>query len=161
MPGEPSSPRPRPSNTEIDPRLYQVLYEVEIRMTEKMADMRGQIKGDMVTAITLALAPIDARLQEGTRIFQEQASRLDAHSDFIDDVRPLIEKLKSRKETSAIERKADTSGWISVDKLPAIITAIGSLIAVVISSVALLGRPVQAPPTQSSQPTTTTPASGP
>jgi hypothetical protein len=44
------------------------------------------------------------------------------------------------------ETHESSGGWISAERIPAIIMAFGSLVAVIISSIALLRNPAQVPP---------------
>ncbi len=56
------------------------------------------------------------------------------------------------QKATPVEQQKPEGGWVSADKIPAIITAIGSLIAVVISSVALMKAPAQPVTTASTNP---------
>jgi hypothetical protein len=117
-PGEHSRTR---SNAEIPATSYQLLYEFERRLDDKMREARDQTKEDIKAAITVAVAPIfprldniDQRLDEGNQKFAAQDARASDHSDRIEDAMALVkahkEKCPVRKPvTDAFEAKPKKS----------------------------------------------------
>jgi hypothetical protein len=165
------------SSAEFDARMYKLMFEFDRRLDEKFKEARMQNKEDIKTAIEIAVTPIyprldniDSRMEKGEKQFEKEEKRLSEHSERIDDVNALLaaEGLgpngrkahsKSQESTTAVHKKPE-GGWISADKLPAIIAAVGSVVAVVISSVAMLRAPnpqQQASPQAAHAPASNTP----
>lgn len=148
------------SNAEIPAEEFRTLYEFELRLGEKLEKLRTQTKEDMGVAIALNLAPminrldrIDARLESGEEKFERQEKRLDEHSDVIEKTSALYkERDRLRGATTAVQKaqsdKPSTGGWISVDKIPMILTAMAALVSGIIGSIALLRAPPITPQAQ-------------
>lgn len=159
-----SSPHQRVrSNAEIPAEEFRTLYEFELRLSDKLEKLRAQTKEDMGIAIALHIAPImarldriDARLESGEDKFVQHEKRLDDHSDTIEKTSELYrERERLRGATTATQRaqsdKPQGGGWISVDKIPMILTALAALVSGIIGSIALLRAPPQAPQAQTVQ----------
>lgn len=116
-PGEHSRTR---SNAEIPATSYQLLYEFERRLDDKMREARDQTKEDIKTAVTLAVAPIfprldniDQRLDEGNKKFAAQDTRASDHSERIDDAMALV---KAHQEKCHIRKQAGTDAFVAKPK---------------------------------------------
>lgn len=107
------------SSTEI-PALpassYQLLYEFERRLDEKMRESRAQTKEDIETAVKVGLAPvfprldnIDKRLDEGNDRFAAQDQRAKEHSDRIDNAVELAKKYRETHPMPALRREEGTT----------------------------------------------------
>lgn len=149
------------SSAEFDARMYKLMFEFDRRLDEKFKEARAQNKEDIKTAIEIAVNPIiprldniDNRLEKGEKQFEKEEKRLSEHSERIDDVNALLAAEgfgpngrkphnKSQEGTTAVHKKPE-GGWISADKLPSIIAAVGSVVALIISSIAMLRNPQQA-----------------
>jgi len=126
---------------------YKILYEFERRLDDKFKEARNQNREDTENAVARALVPIhgglltiNSRMKNGEDKFKEQGERMDDHSKRID-------RKKDEDDTREIRRKEDdkksSGGWISVDKIPTILVALGTLISTVMASVALMRTPSQ------------------
>ena len=149
------------SSAELDARTYKMLWEFDRRLDEKFKEARAQNKEDIKTAIEIAVNPIiprldniDSRLENGEKRFNQDDKRLSDHSERIDDVKKLLASegisidgpRRKQEATTAIHKKPEV-GWISAASLPAIIAAIGSVVATILASVAMMRNP-QLPPQQ-------------
>jgi chromosome segregation ATPase len=147
----------------MDAQAYQLLLEFERRLEEKFTQARQQNKEDTQAALIVALQPvnsrldkIDSRMEAGDHKFTALERRFDDHSDRIQNVNDFAKDHKAEcpmrhrgDETTKMvskDKMEASGGWISAKQLPAIITAIGSLVAVVVSSVALLKAPTTPTP---------------
>lgn len=155
------------SQTDIDAKLFKVLYELEVRLDAKFKEARQQNKEDTQVIVELAvnravqplaenMRAFGIRLEEGNRRFDEQSSRITKVKDLA--VQAVSDAMTAKTEAKlqlvdAEGEKKPKEGWISASTLVAFLPALGSLIATVLASVALLRTPAQpsqptpAPPT--------------
>jgi hypothetical protein len=161
------------SNPDLDARSLELLLAYEHRLEEKLLQIRAYTKEDIQTAMTINIQPVNgkldmvtARLQRGDERFSEMESMIreerERAANQSERINQILVKCRGHEVSTALEKskQAETrrvdrgsSGWISVDKLPAIITAIGSLVAVVVSSIALTRSPNVTPTTAATPPT--------
>lgn len=143
--------------------LLAAITEIRDDQREFRTHVNGALstQGGEIKQILVSLADGTGRMNVMQQTIDTVKSNTDSHD----------RRLKSMESGSGlraavqmatpapIEEVKPGSGWISVEKIPAIITAIGSLVAVVISSVALLrpGSPPVAVTTNQPTPTTTAP----
>ncbi len=152
--------------------MYKVLLADDLALTlaaEKECLEGRNLKVFVNTSIQLNMAPminrldrIDARLESGEEKFERQEKRLDEHSDVIEKTSALYkERDRLRGTTTAVQKaqsdKPSTGGWISVDKIPMILTAMAALVSGIIGSIALLRTPQPASQAQVASPTVTHP----
>lgn len=155
------------SQTDIDAKLYKVLLDLEIRLDSKFEKSRQQNKEDTQNIVELAvsrsiqpvlseISGINAQLREGNKRFDEQSNRIKRANDVA--VQAASDALVAKTERSlplqAAEDEKPKEGWISASTLVAFLPALGSLIATVLASVALMRSPAQPDP----QATPATPA---
>lgn len=164
MSGSDRQSGPTASQPHIDATLYKVLFEFEQRMTSQFEKARIQNKEDTQLIVEVAvsrgvqpvmaeIAVIKQQLQEGNRRFDDQSSRitkakdlaLQAASDALTAKTEAAMKLQTVLDDDDEEKGKPKGGWISADKLPALIIAIGTLVSILMSSIAMMRNPQQAP----------------
>ena len=138
--------------------LLAAITEIRDDQREFRTHVNGALstQGGEIKQILVSLADGTGRMNVMQQTIDTVRSNTDSHD----------RRLKSMESGSGlrsaiqkatpvpVEAVKPEGGWISADKIPAIITALGSLIAVVISSVALMKSPAQ-PVVASNQPTPT------
>lgn len=124
--------------------------EFRVSISSKMDTQGGQIQ-----EILVSLADGTGRMNVMQQTIDMVRTNTEAHAERLrsiesgSGIHQAVARLTS--ESSTTDDDKPRGGWISADKLPAIITAIGSIIAVVVSSIALMKAPAQ-PPTIPTQP---------
>ena len=157
-PGEHSRSR---SSAELDPRMFQLLLEFNERLDEKLKERREEIKEDFRVALIQVfhrLDRLDERLADGAKRFESQEARMDDHSEKITNAMKLVDEYRARQRSSEQQKgtpKNVEGGWISVDRIPAILTALGILLSSVLSTIALLRSPGVTPQVASTGTSTT------
>ncbi len=112
----------RRSNPQIDPRDYQVLYEMERRLEEKFKDARTQAQDDIKAALAPVFPRLDTidssieelkkRIAEGTEEFHDNKRRFDDHSDRINNATEIAKKAgKATVLVPALTSKKE-GGWV-------------------------------------------------
>jgi hypothetical protein len=159
------------SQTDIDAKVFKVLYELELRLGSKFEQARQQNKEDtqqiVELAVNRAVQPLlveiqgvkeqvkegNRRLDDGNKRFDDQSSRITRATAIASQAKDEIAAARLQMAASTTEHQfapqdpnvppADKSsgGWISVKEIAPIITAIGSLIAVLMASFAVYRTP--------------------
>jgi hypothetical protein len=114
------------SGAEIPATSFQLLYEFERRLDEKLTEARRQTREDTQSAVTLAVSPIlprldaiEKRMDEGNRRFEGPDARLEGHSDKIEDALALLKTHQAKcplkkpdHETSRVAKKGSIPWWL-------------------------------------------------
>lgn len=135
---------------QVDPAHFQLLYEFERRMGDLFKDARVQNKEDIANALLPVNAKLDAmgtRLANGDARFERHEGRLDDHSD------RLAKPQTGSNDTAALTKKSK-GGWISVDKLQALI--VGIISAVIAGAVSIIVAMKAMPTTMPTSPAPST-----
>lgn len=156
-----AEPKNGSGSGEYSALLLAAITEIRDDQREFRTYVNGalSVQGGEIKQILVSLADGTGRMN----VMQQTIDTVRANTEVHDRRLKSMESgsgLRSaiQKATPApVEDTKPEGGWISADKIPALITAIGSLVAVVISSVALL-RPGSSPPVGTNQPTTTSSA---
>lgn len=130
---------------------FNLLLDMIKEMKKEQQDFRGRVEEKLDESNT-EMRKVLVRLAEGTGRMDNLAGVVDGCRRAIDDVNDRIRSIeRGSGMRSAIHLAAapaddkPSGGWISADKLPALIAAIGSVIAVILSSVAMMRAPAEAP----------------
>lgn len=117
--------------------MYKFMLDMDARLDTKFREAREQNKEDITNTLKADVLPLlremSKRLEQGDTRFEKQDERLDEHSD------RLNKKRDGGEEPTALTKKS--GGWIPADKLPAIIMALGTLVATILSAIALMRSP--------------------
>lgn len=163
-----SGPQSTRSNPQIDPAHYQLLYEFERRLDEKLSAFREQTRDDTERIVSAAVAPltiklaqfeagVNARMTEGERRFGEHERRMDDHSERI-DVRPSRALTAVDDPAEGATPASNGGGYIRVDRVPTILFALATLASTIFAGIAMWRSGGTTPPTPPSQPTANQPA---
>lgn len=172
MPPPPNERRPgSQSNPQIDPTNYQLLYEFERRLDDKLTAFREQASQDTERIVSAAVAPltikiaqfeamVTARMSEGERRFGDHDRRFKDHSDRI-DAKSTPSRALVAVEAGAPDPAATAAGggWIRVDRIPTIFFALATLASTIFAGIAMWRSGGAVPPAPPSQPTATQPTS--
>lgn len=166
MPPNPNERRPgSQSNPQIDPTNYQLLYEFERRLDDKLSAFRDQTSQDTERIVSAAVAPltiklaqfeagVNARMSEGERRFGDHEHRFKDHSDRI-DARPS--RALAAVNAPAAEPTPAGGGWIRVDRIPTILLALATVASTIFAGIAMWRSGGSVPPAIPAQPTASQP----
>jgi hypothetical protein len=159
------------SQTDIDAKLFKVLYELKLQLDTQFKEARQQNKEDTQQIVELAVSRavhpvmseiqgIKQQLQEGNRRFDEQSSKITKATSLATQAASdaLVAKTERALPLQTVEEAKPKEGWISASTLVALLPALGSLIATILASIALMRAPAQSDQQASPQPATPTPA---
>lgn len=138
-----------PPSGEYNALLLAKITEIsnEQRDFRKRVEEKIDTHGDKLSNILVNLADGKGRMDVMQQSIENVITLTESH-----DKRLRSIEIGSGIRPGTVREERHKGGWISVDKLPAIIVAIGSLVAVVISSIALIKTPPSAAATVSTIP---------